>query len=509
MTIQWVDMISERNACLSLRITANQVTCSGTTDFFRGIRPDVCTRPDVPFVKWSWKDGSLHLSNDRYGFFPVFYTTLEHGPDQELLISPSLQELLQKGARRDLDWRAIAVLMRLDSFVGDDTPFRHIRVLPPSARITILDGRFHIEGTLPIYREDSGLSREAALNGYVDLFRQAVGSMPADQALVPLSGGRDSRHILLELARQRAPGLRTLSIQLEPFLSSDDPQVAAVLAEFLGVPHEIMSARDNPVRMEREKNRLTHWMTLEHRWLVAASIQPRSAGISVYEGVAGDKLSTSRITPEMLKLLEAGKLREIAASYMSSEHYLRKALPPDFYRQASIEVAVDRVTEELNRHTGTCNPLGSFQVFNRTRRVTGLAPCSLWRAGGAVWCPYLHGPLFDFLRSIPVAHLLGGPYHQFHTDAIALGYPEAAGIPYSVNNARPAVARLFNWVAALEMGCYGVRQPQRLLTRNFLMPRIARALLDPRDAKSVRPLLTDMVYLMQLEALADGRWDDV
>ncbi len=385
-----------------------------------------------------------------------------------------------------------------------------IRVLPPSARVEIRNGQFHVEGTLPIYREDSGLSRTAALDGYVDLFREAIASMPDEQAFVPLSGGRDSRHILLELARRRAPGLRALSIEQEAPIVNNDPSIAKRLATLTGISHEIAPAGNQPVRKECLKNSLTQWGTLEHSWLLPAAVRPRPPGTSVYEGVGGDRLSTSwHITPKLLKLLEASKIHDVAADYVPSEHYLASSLPRELYREASREVAIDRIAEEIHRHVSTCNPLGSFHVFNRTRRVTGLSPCSLWRMGGGVWCPYLYGPLFDFLRSIPVAHLLADDHTQFHTDAIARAYPEAADIPYSVTGKRTSPARSFNWLMAMDLGRYAAFHPFRLMKRSFLMPRIARALVDPLYLTSMVSIMPTAVYLLQVEALADGRWDDL
>lgn len=115
---------------LSLRIESNRVSFSGSADYYRGLRPETCARPDVPFVQWKWLDGTLHLSNDRYGFFPIFYTILKHGLDQEFLLSPSLLTLLRKGACRDLDWRAMSAFFRLDYYLGDDTPFLQIHSCP-------------------------------------------------------------------------------------------------------------------------------------------------------------------------------------------------------------------------------------------------------------------------------------------------------------------------------------------------------------------------------------------
>lgn len=501
---------TQSGPCLSLRSDARGLTATGTLKGYWGLRSEECVRPDVPFVQWRWHNGSLHLANDRYGFFPVFYTILEHDQGQELLLSPSLLTLLRRGARRDLDWRALAAFLRLSDFVGNDTPFRYIRMLPPSARIEVRNGRFCVEGSLPACREDSTLSREAALDGFVELLREAVGSMPADEAFVPLSGGRDSRHILLALLHHGMPRLRTLSIELEPCFASGDPEAATQLAKALGVEHEVSRVEGKPVEMERLKNLQTNWMTVEHRWLVPICARPQPPGVSIYEGVAGDTLSGSRFsTPELLRLLDAGKLREVASRLIPSEHYLALALPTEIYREASREAAIDRIIEEVNRYASEFDPLRSFRFFNRTRRTVSLNPCVLWRRGGPVWCPYLYAPLVDFLRSVPVSHRLGSVFNQFHTDAIRRGYPGTAHIPYASKNVVWTRAWAFNFRLALEMGRYVAPQPFRLLKRGFLLPRIARALADPSYSSSMSAMNAFVVYMTQIEALRDGRWDDL
>ncbi len=144
-----------------------------------------------------------------------------------------------------------------------------------------------------------------------------------------------------------------------------------------------------------------------------------------------------------------------------------------------------------------------------SRRVTALAPCSLWRLAGQVWCPYLYAPLFDFLRSVPLSHLIGGEYHQFHTDAITRGYPEAAAVPYATKMSSSSPARLLNWRIALELGRYSVTHSLHLMERSFLLPRVARALIDPTYVTSISSLLPFTVFMLQIEALRDGRWDDL
>ena len=82
------------------------------------------------FAEWHWDGNEVLVRNDRYGMQPLFYFVRP----AELCLAPSLWTLLERGAPRDLDWPALAVFFRLGFFLGDDTPFREIKMIPPNAR---------------------------------------------------------------------------------------------------------------------------------------------------------------------------------------------------------------------------------------------------------------------------------------------------------------------------------------------------------------------------------------
>lgn len=70
---------------------------------------------------------ALRVQNDRYGFYPLYYF-IRPG---EVCVSPSLVQLLSEGAPTAPDVAALAVFLRVGWFIGEDTPFQHIRAFPP------------------------------------------------------------------------------------------------------------------------------------------------------------------------------------------------------------------------------------------------------------------------------------------------------------------------------------------------------------------------------------------
>jgi asparagine synthase (glutamine-hydrolysing) len=493
---------------LRLRCRGETIAFDGVASYHRGTQPAPTRDDDSPFFSWEWDGAELAIRNDRYGFYPLFY----YESADELALSPSILRLAEIGAPVRLDWQALAVFLWTGNYVGNDTPFLGIRILPPGAAVARTGSRFSIAGARPEGRPATGLSRAAAIEGYLSCFSEAVREMPADgEAVVPLSGGRDSRHIFLELHRQGVPRLQAVTVRYEPILRTDDMRVAKELAARASVPHVTVGVPWNTLDLERRKNRYTNLQTLEHRWILGATEELGLRHATVYEGVAGDTLSTAwGITPERLNALERGDLLAIADTYLHPEGYVPDVLAGAARRECTKAAARERIAAEFRTHLNAANPIGSFHVWNRTRRVTALAPCGLWNRSYPTWCPYLHRKVFDFLSSIPSDLLQGEQYHQFHTDAIRIGYPEFKDVPFSGKSSLKKPARVFSWLTACRLARYeGALRRRQLSAGRFVWARILRALVDPtyvRRAPSLLPLLT---YLHQLEDCLERRLDAV
>src|SRR5918994_2049987 len=150
------------------------------------------------FAEWRWDGKRLAVRGDRYGLFPLYY----YAQNNEFAISNSIAKLLDLGAPVALDDAALAVFVRLGQFVGDDTPFAAVRAIPPGAQLTWEDAMLQVSSRY-LQPRRSAISGREALDGYITLFREAVERCAdaAGEAVLPLTGGRDSRHILFELLR--------------------------------------------------------------------------------------------------------------------------------------------------------------------------------------------------------------------------------------------------------------------------------------------------------------------
>ena len=459
---------------------------------------------DGVFAEWAWDGATLTLRNDRYGFFPLFYAVRGN----EVWVSPSIHKLVAEGAPTALDHAALAVFLRMGGFVGEDTPFAAVRQLPPRATFAWRAGRLEVRGEYLIARAQP-LARDAAMDGYAALFREAMRRIDPDpeRTLIPLTGGRDSRHIFLELcASGRAPR-GTVTTRPHPPKSDDEVEIAAQLSRELGVPHLVLEQPTARVAAEWEKNEYTDLGTIEHGWVMPLARHLEGRALTIHDGIAGDTLSQSQfLSTRRLAWYRAGDFAALAEDLLGSEGYLPAFLPPRLYEAVARPVGLARLRRELERHAEAPNPMGSFRFYNRTRRTISLAPHAILAQVARVETPYLDHALFDFLASLPGDLMVD---RRFHTDTIARAYPEWAHVPYEVKHRRAAGSHTAHFLrvgadamfAALR-SAHPARAP--LLRRAPLAARLARAMAVPGYRSEVVSLALPAIYLMQLESLADA-----
>jgi len=481
----------------------------GDAAVYRSAIPDGIPNHGDPFASWTWDGQTLTIRTDPTGFYPLFY----HLRGAEIAISTSLVRLLDEGASRELDDMALAVLLRFTGgMVGEDTPFRDIRLVPPDACLTWSRGQLGGQGRYaraPV----TSLSRDQAIDAYIDLVHTAIRRRPpVGGTVVPLSGGRDSRHLFLALCHVGYRPDACVTMRYFPTIRTDDVEVAGNLAAALGVPHFVSSQPRNQLRQERRKDLETHFCAIEHAWIPAMADFIRGRWDTVYEGVAGDTLSTGIFaTPERQRLFDAGRFEELADKFLWPEGYLPTMLSPERYRRSSRAAASERVARELARHSDEPNPIGSFCFWNRTRRVTSLAPFAILNAGTRVYTPYLDTDVFTFLASLP-AHMLQNEreYHRFHSDTISRAYPEFAHMPYAAKY--PIVGRSVGTGHAWQTSAALLWQLARgsgagLLRRGLVSARLAYCMGNPLYTTRVAELAPSLSYLIHLADIAASRRD--
>lgn len=445
---------------------------------------------------WRWDGSALAIAADRYGLYPLFAWASR----DRLVLSSDLLALVELGAPTTLDDDALAVFVRAGFFLGDDTPFAAIRTVPPGARLEWREDGPQLSGGRPI-GQPGAMTRAAAIDGFISLFRLAIARrLPSQPFAMPLSGGRDSRHLLLALMEAGAAPDHCVTVGHFPPRGDDDSAIAARLCAHLGVPHVVLPQYEDRAATEREKNRRTHLLADEHSQFVALADYLRAATRETYDGIAGDVLSQSRyLNPDAHARFSSGN-PTAAAQYVLdgygntvSESALRHLLSPEWLRRLTRERAVARLAAEIESHADAPNPVASFYFWNRTRREIALAPYGVMRDID-VHAPYLDRDLFDLLAALPASLLMD---RQLHTDAIVRAYPSVAGIPYEaprVANARGPQRRLAASLIGAVLSSPGV------FRRGTLLPRLVATTVDGDAARLWHAALT--LYLAQLTGVA-------
>jgi asparagine synthase (glutamine-hydrolysing) len=477
----------------------------GTPESSSGHRiPRPGSADDGVFGGWRWDGETLLVENDRYCAHPLFY----HATDEVVIVSPSLVRVLELGAPRDLDEDALAAFLGLGFYLGQDTVFRAIRVLPPSGRLTWSAAGWHVSApTYPGFRNAS-LSREAAVDGVIETMRAAIRRRleGATECTMPISGGRDSRHILLELHAQGHLPRLGVTAEKYPHQSDTDPVAAAQLCAAIGLPHRTLPLPAPLVPTERAKNELSHFGADEHAWYVR--VREALLGQShTYDGLAGGMLlhrpqATSR--SRLRDLVAAGRVEEVASQLVKGvdgEARYLSLLTPAMRAALAPARAAARIARELEAHLPTDDPLAAFFFWNRSMRELSLAPHAM-SGVRTVYAPYLDHELFDFVTSIRTQHT----DYDFHNVVLARAYPRFAHVPLAPRPGKAVAPPAFLRRVHRDQVALLTRSSGALLARGPLLRRALSGCLrgDDWPVHGRRAIL--VTYLAQLERLtATGR----
>jgi asparagine synthase (glutamine-hydrolysing) len=426
-----VDYLPQAAPFLMARKVADKISIQGDAEAFFGNR----SRPGEEnnsgiFSRWKWDGKLLRARNDRFGFYPIYI----YRKGGEIGLSPSIPALIRNGADATLNYHGLAVALRFGQFIGDDSPFEYIHVLPPNADLDWDGNDTKLAGGYDLRPVASKMDRNEAIDRYVDLFRNSIlrRQPPERPFAVPLSGGRDSRHILFELVRNNIRPEFCLTYNTSP----EDVRIAGLICARLNLKHVVVEESRQPYLDEVKKNWLTNFGVDEGSYPIPILQELVNRKIStIYDGIAGDVLSAGLfLNAELLQRFRSERPEDIAEAFLpaDSDHVIARVLRPDVIAQCSRSMAVERLAQEIERHSGAHNPVTSFYFWNRTRRKIALTPYAMYASIGSVISPYLDHELFDFLISLPVKIIID---HKFHTETIERAYPELANVPYEDKSA--------------------------------------------------------------------------
>ena len=492
--------VASRDVWFEARIVDGEVTTSGTPDVVLGHRIE---RPDPPedgsWVQWLWDGQELVITNDRFRSYPCYVAMT---PDS-IRVSPSIDRLLRLGANRDLDEAALAAFLTVGHYVGDDTAFASIRALPTGCRISWRPGRSQVESKLPEFRSQE-MTRQRAAEGISELVRQAVSRrIPDDPDFdMPLSGGRDSRHILLALRSLGHAPTRCLTTDHYPYDWGGDVPYARELCASLGIEHRALTPGD-PLKGELRKNRLTSYSSAMHAWFlpIVDALEGRTS--HTYEGTpGGTPLARMFLKGRFRELVEHRRWDELAALMGKKDGGVARHIPllvPELRGVLSADRAAERIRRELRRYEGFDDPYMAYRMLNRTSRELALVPNALLAAIPTVYTPFYDVDLLEFAMSVPNDVI----DRSFHDDAITLRYPESNEAPFKPHRKSIASRRFLRRLDARLLRFVIRHGRGTLVDRNALIRRSATGSVTGSDWIVFGRRFSLTAYLIQLEALTD------
>jgi hypothetical protein len=466
-------------------------------------------RPSGVYVQWHWNGQQLAVTNDRAGMGQLLYALLDNG--RGIALSPHVDQLLQLGAARELDDEALGSLLRLGFHLGVDTPFKSIRALPPNARLTWQPGCLRLDAQ-PHQPPLQSVNRQQAIDRYIELFRQSIDRRPprSGTTVVPLTGGNDSRHIVLELYRRGTPPDLCVTVRRYPRLTYDDASVARELAEHLGIRHERVDLKSTIVREDFRKYARTGPMSDEGGWASVMFDRIRSFDCA-YDGIAGDVLGLERLgsrpyDDQLHGLVARGQWRSLAElivnHYAVSEEALAPLLSVTSFRDCGRERVLQRVEAELRLLAETPHPLAAWLLNSRTRREIAMMPWLLCSEITPFYAPYLDEDLVDFLSGLPAEMFTRG---GFHRAVVAQGYPQWAQLPYLVKSGSdgPPVTKFEAVQSIAELNAYAARRLPALLG---MTSRWGLRRLFTRGAQHTAPRRVVQHLLVLEQLLRNGKY---
>ena len=390
------------------------------------------------FARWHWDGTTLSAEVDPFGFFSLFYCV--DGPT--LRVSPSLLELAALGCDLTQDRRALSVFHRLGFFLNEDTPYKNIKVVPPGGTITWRDGKTTVTARERSY-QTLDISRDAAIDGFIDLFRQSIArTIKAwdGPVITPLSGGRDSRHIMVELAHQGHKPDACITFQHGGDAWNAEVKAARAICEAVGVRHDVLGyVRSRQADVFRAIA-LTQLCADEHAQMMPLHDYYLDHPAAAYDGIGGDVLSGDVMDKgaepdvEAIGLARAGDFEAIARTMIEGHGRVISATDDprgaaDLYSPGEDEETLAYVTETMAKYADAPNPVQVFFLMNRTRREIGFVTRGILGTAGAAFCPYMDEDLADFCMSLPweVSNFQGQTFHDAVTDR---AYPQYAHVPF-------------------------------------------------------------------------------
>ena len=400
-------------------------------------------RPRGLWGEWDFDGETLEAQVDALGYFSLFV----YQKGGAVAVSPSILQLLAAGAEPEPDPVALAVFHRVGFFVEGDTPFKHIKVLPPDGRLTWRAGIGAVTGGPPTPKA-LDVSREQAIEGFIELPRAAIRRFLQGwdgPIALPLSGGRDSRHILLEMAHQGRKPDTCVTFHHGGRVLNAEVQAARAVAGRVGVRHTILGHPRYRLRDSLRGLLMTQLCADEHAQMMPMHDFLRDSDFAAVDGIGGDILTNpDDDAAGFMERARRGDYEGIARGLVAGHGGVitrpGHAGGAGAWLSPTLDgAAIERIAQAVRAFDAAPDPYQAFWFWHRTRREISFVSTAVMGGAAMVFCPYLDPDFVDFGLSLPWSVTCD---QKLHDDAIFRAFPQFADIPFAAGFRNQPLPRL-------------------------------------------------------------------
>lgn len=382
------------------------------------------------FAIWDSETKKLVIVNDRYGFFPMYYSSL----DNLFLFASEVKSILKlKSFPRILDERSIADFFSFGYILGNKTLLKDAKLLPPAC-ICIVDTCKNDIAMKRYWDFDFVENKHARLENIAktinSLLKSSVSKRIPKKKLfgLALSGGFDSRAILAAVKTNSPGQVFAFTLGMK---EGSDPHIAEMVCNELQIPHHFCELKaENLHKFARKAVSLTDGMLMfQHSYGLYPVYQELKKHFDmVFVGMGGDLFHGGFLGKDVLNVTSDSELTDILFRKTNS------LVPYDeqgkFFSPACrhvIKYSFHDLREEIAKidDMSMANKTDYFFLRNRMRRFINLG-LVLFRIFFEVRTPFYDYDLIDLFQTVPPRFRLNNCLLR---QVFSTYYPELGNIP--------------------------------------------------------------------------------
>lgn len=375
------------------------------------------------------------VANDRFGFRGHYYCLHNDG----LILAPEIKAILQAdNFNKELDKIGVSQYFAFGEFWDKTTFFKNINLLPPATILTY-DG---INITLEKYWElqyiaDYSKTEKEYSEELVHALKVSIERRMKEELKygITLSGGLDSRSVLLSVPSEKMKDILACSFGLE---DCDEVKIAKEVVKKLGIiNHIFLEIRPSTILDYAEE---FIWLN-DGRSYVGVAFQYPTAKILrdrvdlVFDGFAMDlTLGGSYLTKERIRCEnEQALIDSLSRRRIFNDDELKNLFLPDYYEKVK-DIPKKSIREEFGKLKSSLPGNKSDEFFMNTHVAWITIGSLLYRNFLEISHPTLDNDFFDIIVKIPPEWRLN--YHIYKKFLKKLS-PEISKIPYNKIMIRP------------------------------------------------------------------------